>query len=134
MYRELLADHTHLSFPNTWSEYGEIKEEDMTFTGKWRIISSPDFDEEYLCEEVEPYVSLWRSNDRIDGEYQVGLQSGEIDGRMESEHRIIFSFAGMDEMDEVNGAGTITINGDRMIFTLMYHLGDDYMFECEREA
>jgi len=106
----------------------------MTFTGKWRIISSPDFDEEYLCEEGELYVRLRRSDDRIDGEYQVGVQSGEIDGRMESEHRIIFSFVGMDEMDEVNGAGTITPDGERIIFTLMYHQGDDYIFECEREA
>ncbi|MCI0664057.1 MAG: hypothetical protein L0220_23625, partial [Acidobacteria bacterium] len=68
------------------------------------------------------------------GEYHVGLQSGEIDGRLQSEHRIIFSFAGMDEMDEVNGAGTITMNRDSLIFTLMYHQDDDYTFVCERES
>jgi hypothetical protein len=106
----------------------------MSFTGTWRITSSPDFEEDYMSEEVEPYVRLRQSGDRIDGEYHVGLQSGEIDGRLQSEHRIIFSFAGMDEMDEVNGAGTITMNRDSLIFTLMYHKGDDYKFECEREA
>jgi hypothetical protein len=106
----------------------------MSFSGTWRIMSSPDFDDDYLSEEVEPYVRLRQSGDRIDGEYHVGLQSGEIDGRLQSEHRIIFSFAGMDEMDEVNGAGTITMDGDSLIFTLMYHQGDDYTFECERES
>jgi hypothetical protein len=106
----------------------------MSFSGIWRIMSSPDFDDDYLSEEIEPYVRLRKSGDRIDGEYHVGLQSGEIDGRFEGEGRIIFSFAGMDEMEEVNGAGTITLDGDDMIFTLMYHQGDDYTFECERGA
>jgi hypothetical protein len=32
----------------------------------------------------------------------------------------------------VHGAGTIRLEGDRLIFTLMYHDGDDYTFECER--
>ena len=40
----------------------------------------------------------------------------------------------MDEMDEVNGAGTIAMDGDSLILTLMYHQGDDYKFECEREG
>ena len=106
----------------------------MSFTGAWRIVSSPDFDDDYLSEEVEPYVKLRQSGDRIDGEYHIGLQSGEIDGRLQSKDRVIFSFAGMDEMDEVNGAGTITTDGDSLIFTLMYHMGDDFAFECERTA
>jgi hypothetical protein len=53
---------------------------------------------------------------------------------LQGEHQIIFSFLGMDEMDEVNGAGTITMDGESMIITLMYHQGDDFTFECEREA
>ena len=40
----------------------------------------------------------------------------------------------MAEIDEVNGAGKITMNRERMIFILMYHQGDDYTFECERES
>jgi hypothetical protein len=38
----------------------------------------------------------------------------------------------MDEMDMVNGAGTLLLEGDRLIFKLMYHQGDDYTFEGER--
>jgi hypothetical protein len=41
---------------------------------------------------------------------------------------------GMDEMEEVNGAGTITMARESMIFTLMNHRGDDYTFERERES
>jgi hypothetical protein len=57
----------------------------------WRIVSSPDFDDDYLRMEIEPYV---------------GLQQGEIDGRIEGEGRVGFSFAGMDELDEVHGRGS----------------------------
>ena len=35
-------------------------------------------------------------------------------------------------MDEMNGAGVATVTGDRLTFALMYHLGDDYTFECGR--
>jgi hypothetical protein len=27
-----------------------------SFTGKWKVISSPDFDDEYLHVETEPYI------------------------------------------------------------------------------
>jgi hypothetical protein len=40
----------------------------------------------------------------------------------------------LDKIVQMSGAGTITLDGDRLIFTLMYHQGDDYTFECEQEA
>jgi hypothetical protein len=106
----------------------------MNFTGTWYVVSSPDFDDDYMGMEVEPYVKLSRKGDRIDGEYHIGLQSGQIDGRLQGEDRVLFSFEGMDEMDEVNGTGTIELQGDRLIFKLMYHMGDDFTFECERSG
>ncbi len=107
-------------------------EETVTFTGVWDVVASPDFDDDYLRMEVEPYIDLEQEGNRISGEYQVGLQQGTIDGRLRDDTHVFFSFEGNDEMDEVNGAGTITLNGDRLEFTLMYHQGDDYTFECER--
>jgi len=102
------------------------------FTGTWRVLSSPDFDRGYLGMEMEPRLVLHRSGERVEGRYQVGLQTGELDGRLEDENFVFFSFEGMDEMDEVNGAGTATLNGDRLTFDLRYHRGDAYAFECER--
>ena len=104
----------------------------MSFVGAWRIVSSPDFDDDYLRMEVEPYVRLRDDGGRIVGEYHLGLQSGSLDGRPIDEEHATFSFEGNDEMDEVNGAATATLTGDRMLFTLRYHLGDDFTFECER--
>lgn len=104
----------------------------MSLTGTWHVVSSPDFDEDYLRMEVEPYLTLCQSGGRVEGRYQVGLQTGDLDGRLEGENFIFFSFEGMDEMDEVNGAGTVTLNGDQLTFELRYHRGDEYTFECER--
>ena len=71
----------------------------MSFDGTWIVVSSPDFDDDYLHEEGEPYVRLQQRGSRVEGEYHIGLQSGGIDGRLQGENRIRFSFEGMDEMD-----------------------------------
>jgi hypothetical protein len=44
----------------------------------------------------------------------------------------LLSFEGMDELEEMNGAGMATINGNRLTFELRYHQGDEYTFECGR--
>jgi hypothetical protein len=106
----------------------------MSFTGMWDVIASPDFDDDYLRMDVDPYISLEQEGKRVTGEYQVGLQQGDVDGRLKDDTHVLFTFEGNDEMDEVNGAGTITLNGDRLEFTLMYHQGDDYTFECVRRC
>lgn len=104
----------------------------MSFTGVWDVIASPDFAVDYLRMEVEPYISLEQEGKQVSGEYHVGLQQGGLDGRLKNDTHVLFTFEGNDEMDEVSGAGTITLNGDRLTFTLMYHQGDDYTFECVR--
>lgn len=36
----------------------------MNVTGAWRIVSSPDFDDDYLRMDVDPYVELTQSGNR----------------------------------------------------------------------
>ncbi|MGI9049707.1 MAG: hypothetical protein ACR2GU_10130 [Rubrobacteraceae bacterium] len=103
----------------------------MSFSGTWHVVSSPDFDQGYLGMEVRPYLTLRQSGERADGRYQVGLQAGDLEGRLEGENLIFFSFEGMDEMDEMNGAGKATLDGDYLNLELRYHRGDEYTFECE---
>jgi len=71
---------------------------------------------------------------RIVGEYHFALQNGTLDGRPQRYGSILFSFDGMDEMDEVHGAGTGTLQDDHLVFTLMCHQGDDYTFEATRRS
>lgn len=78
----------------------------MNVTGTWRIVSSLDFDDDHLRMEVEPYVELAQAGNRVSGSYHVGLQLGEIDGRIDGEGRVSFTFEEMDELDEVHGWGS----------------------------
>ena len=55
----------------------------MNVIGTWRIVSSPDFDDDDLRMKVEPYVELAQSGNRVSGSYHVELQQGEIDGWIE---------------------------------------------------
>jgi hypothetical protein len=64
----------------------------MSFTGVWDNVSSPDFDDAYLNEEVEPYLKLKQLGRRVTGNYHVGLQQGSIDGRLQSDELVLFSF------------------------------------------
>jgi hypothetical protein len=38
------------------------------------------------------------------------------------------------ERNEVHGAGTARVEDDRLVFTLMYHQGDDYTYEGTRRS
>jgi len=102
--------------------------------GTWEIVSSADFDHEYLNEQGTPYVRLQQDGDRIGGEYHIGIQNGSLDGHPQPDGSILLSFEGMDEMDEVHGAGTARVDDDRLVFTLMYHQGDDYTYEGTRRS
>ena len=104
----------------------------MDLTGTWNIVSSPDFDDDYLSMEGTPHVELRQTGNRVTGEYHFGLSTGDLDGRLDGADRATFSFEGTDEMDEVNGAATATLQGNQLIFTLRYHQGDEFTFECER--
>ena len=100
------------------------------FTGTWWVVASPDFDDEYLSLCGRPYLTLHQRGTRLDGEYQVGVQSGGTDGRLQGDNTVLFSFDGFGGMDPVHGLGTVTIAGDRLIIALRYHMGDEYTFEC----
>jgi len=68
------------------------------------------------------------------GEYQVGLQAGTLDGRERPDGSVLFSFDGIDEMDDVSGLAMATVQDDQLTLTLMYHQGDDYTFQATRRA
>jgi hypothetical protein len=99
----------------------------------WQVVVSPDFDDDVLHSEGTPFIALRQEGGRVVGTYQIGLQGGDLDGRLQGDGSALLTFEGTDEMDPVNGAATARLDGDRMIFTLMYHQGDDYTFECERQ-
>ncbi len=103
----------------------------MDFTGTWDVVSSPDFDDEYLRLDGAPYVTLRQNGRFVKGEYSIGVQSGTINGGAHSDF-IDFSFGGEDENEEAFGEGEATLEGERLIFELWHYHGDEYAFHCER--
>jgi len=106
----------------------------VDFSGTYHVISSPHFDDEYLYLTGTPYVSLRQDdNGRIEGEYQIGVQSGTINGGAHSDF-FDFDFEGNDEMEDAFGEGEATLEGKRLIFELRQYHGDEYTFVCERRG
>ena len=102
--------------------------------GSWRITSSPDFDDAYLNALEPPFVQLQQTADRLAGDYHIGYQDGALDGRPQVDGSVLFSFEGMDDTDAVHGAGIARVQDGRLLFTLMYHQGDDYTFVGRRQS
>jgi hypothetical protein len=106
----------------------------MGLAGTWIVISSPDFDDGYMHMEREPFVHIEHKGGYTRGTYHIGLQTGELYSKSDASDHLHFTFEGNDEMDMVHGAATAELQGDRMLFTLVYHLGDEFTFLCERQA
>lgn len=103
----------------------------MDFTGTWNVVSSRDFDDEYLRLDGAPYVTLRQNSDFVKGEYSIGVMYGTINGGAHSDF-IDFSFSGADEDEEAFGEGEATLDGERLILELWHYNGDEFAFHCER--
>ncbi|MBE9479978.1 MAG: hypothetical protein IMY80_08435 [Chloroflexi bacterium] len=101
------------------------------FRGHWRVISSPDFDRETLGMETIPFVRVEGDKFEFEGTFHIGLIQGEFDGRLDGK-RVLFSFKAADELEPVHGAGTMSLLDRQMEFRLMFFLGDEFTFICER--
>ena len=106
----------------------------MSFTGTWHVVSSPDLHDEYLRTEVEPYIKLRQTGNRVEGEYGIGFQTGHIEGRLQSENQLFFNYSSTGKVKQAGGAGKATVEGDRLTFTLIHPKGDEFTFECKRAA
>ncbi|MCP5100017.1 MAG: hypothetical protein GY943_31065 [Chloroflexi bacterium] len=104
----------------------------MEYSGVWDLVSVHEMAERQRDEFS--FVKLKQFGKTVDGEYRFGAQVGNIDGRILENGRVIFSFSGLDDLDDVTGAGTAVLDKDGLILTLMYHYGDDFTFQCRRQA
>lgn len=103
----------------------------MDFTGTWDVVSSPDFDVEYLALSGAPYVTLRQNGRFVKGEYGIGVMRGTINGGAYDDS-IDFHFRGNDEMEDAFGEGEATLEGERLVLGLRQYHGDEYVFHCEQ--
>ncbi|HXV25946.1 MAG TPA: hypothetical protein VED46_17035 [Alphaproteobacteria bacterium] len=98
--------------------------------GRWRIVEADLWDDDYL-NLVGPAQMTIGADGR--GEIAFGaLQAGlDIDS---SATVVFFTWAGFDEMDEVNGSGSAELQDDATLeIEFAYHLGDEATLKAVRE-
>ena len=96
--------------------------------GKWRITEMEVWDRDYIDMEVPGYI---RINSEGTGQFQFGLVSGDIDGRIEQwggSPCFAFSWSGQDENDPANGRGWAVVENGELHGRIYLHLADDSAF------
>ncbi|MGD2249044.1 MAG: hypothetical protein PVF58_11615 [Candidatus Methanofastidiosia archaeon] len=105
----------------------------MNFTGVWHIYEMEMWDRDYFNMEVQAYIKI-RPN-RL-GNFQFGLVSGEIDGKIVTYpdgDRFEFTWEGCDEGDPLSGSGWIKMKEEDVIEgEFRIHLGNDSTFSAQR--
>lgn len=105
----------------------------MNFTGLWHIYKMEIWDEDYFNMEVQAYIKI---NSRNRGNFQFGLVSGEIDGKIINsgdKNRFEFTWEGNDECDPASGSGWFQIKEKDIIQgEFKIHNGDNSTFLAKR--
>lgn len=107
-----------------------MKEKELV--GIWHIQKMEQWDEDYFNQEVQAFI---RINTKSGGEFQFGLVSGELHGKivqyLEGD-KFEFMWECRDECDPAHGSGWIrlkeTIEGEFRF----YNAGDDSLFEAQK--
>ena len=96
--------------------------------GHWRIIEADLWDRDHL-DLVEPAMMTIRADGH--GEITFGAMQGSLDLEY-SRSMVFFTWAGFDEMDDVNGSGSAELldNGSIEI-QFAYHLGDKAILKAK---
>ena len=97
--------------------------------GRWRIVEADLWDRDYL-DLVGPATMT------IGAEGHGEIAFGAMQASLELEYGrsiVFFSWAGFDEMDEVNGSGSAELLDDGTIeIEFTYHLGDEATLKANR--
>ena len=102
---------------------------DCLVIGKWRIVEADLWDGDYL-DLVEPaYISFQKHGH---GEVAFGAMQAGLDLEY-ARSLVFFTWAGTDEMDEVNGSGCAELNDDGTLsIEFSYHLSDEAELKARR--
>jgi hypothetical protein len=104
------------------------------FTGRWRIVSMDQWDQDFVDEEEEGYFEF---DERSWGAFHFGYVHGSMDCRLTTrggEPAVEWSWEGNDEMDAAQGRGWAVIRGDELHGMIFFHGGDDSGFVARKKG
>jgi hypothetical protein len=104
------------------------------FTGRWRIVSMPGWDDDYLDEEEPAYIEF---DERGGGEFHFGYVHGNMDCRLgtrDGEPAVEWTWEGTDgaDMTEMTGRGWAKLEDEELHGMIVIHLGDESIFVAKR--
>ena len=103
------------------------------FAGIWYIHKMDRWDKSYFNTETQAHFEIQPEGM---GEFQFGLVSGNLDGRLERINettRVVFTWEGEDELDPVSGRGWISfLDEDAVEGEFIFHRGDSSGFLAKR--
>ena len=106
-----------------------MKASDNPVVGRWRIVEADLWDRDYL-DLCGPASLVVQANGH--GEIAFGAMQASLDIDYGPDE-IGFTWAGFDEMDEVNGSGSAELLDDGSLrIEFEYHLGDEAVLKAER--
>jgi hypothetical protein len=104
------------------------------FAGRWRIVETDVWDNEFLDLVEQAHVTFSGSEDR---EIVFGALTADLDVRYGSRDGSAcaeFSWQGSDDGEDVCGRGWVAFGtAGRLVGHLYIHKGDDSGFVCERD-
>ena len=105
------------------------------FTGRWKIVSMTEWDEDYLNEEVEAFIEFG-ANDL--GSFQFGYVQGEMDyctTERDGKPAVEFSWEGGDGADgtPLTGRGWAVLTGGELNGMIFIHRGDESGFVARKK-
>ena len=102
------------------------------FSGRWRIVSMSQWDQDFVDEEEEGYFEF-RSKEQ--GEFHFGYVHGQMDCRLstkDGEPAVEWTWDGNDEMDPAQGRGWAVVKGDGLHGMIFFHQGDESSFLAKK--
>ncbi len=102
------------------------------FSGRWRITSMEQWDQDFVDEEEEGYFEF---TEKGMGVFHFGYIHGQMDCRLTTRDgvpAVEWTWDGNDEMDPAQGRGWAVVKDNELHGMIFFHCGDDSRFVATR--
>ncbi len=104
------------------------------FTGRWRILSMDQWDQDFIDEEEEGYLEF---NDEGQGVFHFGYVHGQMDCCLTSRDgmpAVEWTWDGNDEVDAAQGRGWAVVKDEELHGMIFFHCGDNSGFVAKKKG
>lgn len=104
------------------------------FTGRWRLVSMEQWDQDFVDEEEEGYIEF---DDKNCSSFHFGYVHGNMDCQLTTRDgvpAVEWSWDGNDEMDAAQGRGWAVLKDDELQGMIFFYGGDSSGFVAKQKG